>query len=145
MSTSLPVFAEAELAYLGTQRLGRLATVSDGAPQNNPVGFHYNAALSTVDIYGLNMGATKKFKNVKANPYVSLVVDDVASVSPWAVRGVEIRGLAEAVSDEQPPMARMSREIIRIHPQRVISWGAGDPGGMQAPVIRNGHQDAAAS
>lgn len=28
------------IAYLGTQRLGRLATVDPaGAPQNNPVGF----------------------------------------------------------------------------------------------------------
>jgi pyridoxamine 5'-phosphate oxidase family protein len=36
-------FSGPELAYLGTQRLGRLATVqSDGSPQVSPVGFSYN-------------------------------------------------------------------------------------------------------
>jgi pyridoxamine 5'-phosphate oxidase family protein len=40
-----------ELTYLGTQRLGRLATLApDGYPQNNPVGFFYNAELGTIDI-----------------------------------------------------------------------------------------------
>jgi pyridoxamine 5'-phosphate oxidase family protein len=146
MTTGTPVFTEAELAYLATQRLGRLATVaSNGSPQNNPVGFHYNAELSTIDIYGLNMGATRKFRNVRANPHVSLVVDDLASVDPWAVRGVEIRGVAEALDDVPPPMARMSRQVIRIHPRRVISWGVGDPGGMQARVVTNGYTELARS
>jgi pyridoxamine 5'-phosphate oxidase family protein len=115
--------SEAERAYLSTQRLGRLATVApDGAPQNNPVGFHYNEALGTIDIYGFDMGATRKFRNVAANPRVALVVDDLASMDPWLVRGVEIRGRAEAVDDETPPMVGMSRQLIRIHPDRVISW-----------------------
>ena len=39
----MKTFTDAELAYLSSQRLGRLATVDvDGAPQNNPVGFGYN-------------------------------------------------------------------------------------------------------
>jgi hypothetical protein len=38
MPTDEAVFTESVLAYLATQRLGRLATVDrDGAPQNNPV------------------------------------------------------------------------------------------------------------
>ena len=114
---------DSELAYLSTQRLGRLATVApDGSPQNNPVGFHYNPRTETIDIYGLNMGATRKFRNVRSNPNVALVVDDLASVEPWQVRGVEIRGNAEALTGEAPPTASLSREIIRIHPRRVISW-----------------------
>jgi pyridoxamine 5'-phosphate oxidase family protein len=146
MTTGTPVFTENELAYLAAQRLGRLATVAkNGAPQNNPVGFHYNAELSTIDIFGLNMGATRKFRNVRTNPLVSLVIDDLASVDPWAVRGVEVRGTAEALDDEPPPMARMSRQVIRIHPRRVISWGLGDPGGMQARVVTNGYTEAARS
>ena len=45
------IFTDAELGYLGSQRLGRLATVdAEGAPQNNPVGFRYNPALATLDI-----------------------------------------------------------------------------------------------
>jgi pyridoxamine 5'-phosphate oxidase family protein len=133
---------EAELAYLATQRLGRLATVAPGgAPQNNPVGFRYNPETATIDIYGLNMGATRKFRNVQANPEVALVVDDVASVEPWVVRGVEIRGRAEALVDQAPPMARLSREIIRIHPRRVISWNV-DPDGPGMRVRNAGADEA---
>ena len=68
------------------------------------------------------MGATRKFRNIEANPNVALVIDDVASVDPWVVRGVEIRGTAEALSNHRPPMRGMSDEIIRIHPRRVIAW-----------------------
>lgn len=120
----MSVFSDPELDYLRSQRLGRLATVDgDGAPQNNPVGFFYNDDLGTIDIGGRNMGRTRKFRNVRHNPRVALVVDDLASIDPWRVRGVEIRGTAEALTDQSPPMRRMSREIIRIKPTRVISWG----------------------
>jgi pyridoxamine 5'-phosphate oxidase family protein len=125
---------DSELAYLATQRLGRLATVApDGAPQNSPVGFRYNAPTGTIDIYGLNMGASRKFRNVAANPFVALVIDDIASVDPWQVRGVEVRGRAEALAGQTPPSARMSSEMIRIHPTRVISWNIDpDQPGMRA-------------
>lgn len=110
--------------YLSSQRLGRLATVdADGSPQNNPVGFRYNADLGTIDVGGRNMGATRKFRNLAANPKVAFVVDDIASLQPWRVRCVEIRGHAEALRDQVPYMAGMSPEIIRIHPDRVISFG----------------------
>jgi pyridoxamine 5'-phosphate oxidase family protein len=127
MSDNISVFTESERAYLNSQRLGRLATVDkDGAPQNNPVGFRLDDETGIIDIYGLNMGATRKFRNVRANPNVALVVDDVASVDPWVVRGVEIRGVARALDDQVPPMSRMSRQVIRIAPTRIISWGV-DP------------------
>lgn len=52
------VFTVAELDYLASQRLGRLATVGpDGAPQNNPVGFSVNAEDGTIDIGGRQLGA----------------------------------------------------------------------------------------
>lgn len=127
----MSTFTDAELAYLSSQRLGRLATVAaDGAPQNNPVGLHYNEQLETIDIYGLNLGATRKYRNVRTHAAVALVVDDLVSVDPWRVRGVEVRGQAEALEEGAPAMAGMSREVIRIHPQRIISWGIDpdDPG-----------------
>jgi len=112
------------LAYLGSQRLGRLATVDPhGAPQNNPVGFRYNAEAGTIDIGGLRMGASRKFRNLAGNPKVAFVVDDIASVQPWRVRCVEIRGRAEALLDQVPLAPGMSAEIIRIRPERVISFG----------------------
>src|SRR6266446_4091379 len=115
-------FTDAELAYLSSQRLGRLATVApDGAPQNNPVGFRYNDALGTVDIFGYNLGASRKFRNLRTNAHVALVVDDIASVDPWVVRGIEIRGVAQALDGVGTPGAALSRQVIRIHPRRIIA------------------------
>lgn len=120
-------FNDAEIAYLASQRLGRLATVAkDGSPQNNPVAFHYNAELGTIDIGGYRMGTTRKYRNVRANGLVSFVVDDIVSVDPWTVRCLEIRGTAEALTDQPPLMPGMTPELIRIHPQRVLSFGIGD-------------------
>jgi pyridoxamine 5'-phosphate oxidase family protein len=111
------------IAYLATQRLGRLATVDrTGAPQNNPVGFRYNADLGTIDIGGRNMGASRKFRNLATNPRVAFVVDDLATVQPWRPRMVEIRGHAEALRDQEYGSG-FSPEIIRVHPDRVISFG----------------------
>ncbi len=54
---------------------------------------------------------------------MALVVDDLASIDPWHVRGIEIRGHAEAWRDVDPPRPGMSRELILIHPERIRSWG----------------------
>ena len=116
-------------AYLASQPLGRLATVhpTTGMPQNNPVAFTYNEATGTIDIGGYAMGTTRKFANVESTGKASLVVDDIASLDPWTVRGIEIRGTAEALRDIEPSTPYFSREIIRIHPTRVIAWGLNDP------------------
>ncbi len=122
------VFTQAELEYLGSQRLGRLATAApSGMLQNNPVGFRVDAAAGTIDIGGWNMAASQKFRNVRANGRVAFVVDDLVSVQPWTVRGLEIRGHAEALTGAEPPQPFMSGEIIRIHPERIFSWGI-EPG-----------------
>jgi pyridoxamine 5'-phosphate oxidase family protein len=145
MSNQPTAFTDSELAHLASQRLGCLATLaSSGAPQNNPVGFWVNADLGTIDIFGINMGKSKKFRNVKANPKVAFVVDDLASVGPWVVQGAEIRGSAEAFEGVAPPLAQMSNHVIRIHPKRVISWGV-DPGPlrMSARDITSGTSEAA--
>jgi len=117
-------FTEFELQYLQSQKLGRLATVdAKGIPQNNPVSFRVNQDLGTIDIGGRAMGKTRKYRNVRRpHAWVSLVVDDIASLSPWRVRGIEIRGTAEAI-DNEPGNPNLSPEIIRIHPRRVITWG----------------------
>ena len=121
MTTTL---TPAELEYLRTQRLGRLATVDGtGAPQNNPVGFVVDEAKGQVLIGGLALAKTRKFRNVRRNSNVALVVDDLASVDPWVVSGVEIRGSAEALENVDPPRRGMSREVIRITPRRIVSWG----------------------
>lgn len=116
-------FSEAERAYLGSQRLGRLATVDPGGqPQANPVGY-FPQPDGTILVGGYAMGTTKKWRNLQANPKVALVVDDIVSVRPWTVRGVDIRGEAELLVGPHDLGPQFSQEVIRIHPGRIHSWG----------------------
>ncbi|MEO3786178.1 PPOX class F420-dependent oxidoreductase [Actinocorallia sp. B10E7] len=132
------IFTEAELEYLAGQPLGRLATLApDGTLQNNPVGFEVNAEAGFIDIGGWNMGESRKFANVRAHPEVAFVVDDIVSFQPWTVRGMEIRGPAEAVADVPRDGGRpeyLSGEVIRIRPRRIRTWGI--PGVGPARWIR---------
>jgi pyridoxamine 5'-phosphate oxidase family protein len=123
----LMIFTDDELAYLATQTLGRLATVQpDGTLQVSPVGFQYNPDTETIDIRGFRMSASRKYRNVADNGRVAFVIDDIASVQPWRVRCLEIRGRAEAI--EAPPGTEpgVDGALIRIHPRRVISFGLGE-------------------
>lgn len=133
---------EAERTYLKSQPLARLATVdTSGAPQSNPVGAFLDERTGDILIGGYAMGATRKFRNVQANGQVALMVDDLVSRDPWTVRGLEIRGTAVALEDVDPPVPFMSREVIRITPTWVTSWGV-DPkapaGAAAAPDGRLG-------
>ena len=121
-----------EIAYLTEQPLGRLATLApDGRPQVRPVGFTYHPDLGTIDIGGMNMEASRKYRNVEADGRVSFVVDDLASTTPWRPRGIEIRGDAQAL-----PATDAAAAMIRIHPNRVLSWGI-DTDPFATPAARN--------
>lgn len=117
MNTSrASVFTDAEREYLrpGERRLARVATVgADGMPHVVPTGWTYNAELDTVDLGGTDLTRTKKYRDVLRNPAIALVVDDV--LPPWQPRGIEIRGLAEAIGGPEP--------VIRVRPRRIVSWG----------------------
>jgi pyridoxamine 5'-phosphate oxidase family protein len=121
----MKAFSEAELAYLrGERRLARVATAdAAGRPQVTPIGmWRYNADLGTIDISGRNFSATRKYRNVSANPQAAFVVDDIASVSPWRPRAVIAEGPAQAVPDDGTGRG----PLIRIAPDRIISWGLDD-------------------
>jgi pyridoxamine 5'-phosphate oxidase family protein len=109
-------FSRDELEYLHSGLLGRLATVGrDGTPHIPPVGvFSHNAGLGTIDIGGRDMASTKKFRDVGRSGRAAFVVDDILQ-PPWRPRGIEVRGRAEAVEG--------ARALIRIHPERIVSWG----------------------
>jgi pyridoxamine 5'-phosphate oxidase family protein len=135
MTTTIAL-TDVERSYLQSQPLGRLATVdSNGAPQNSPVGVFLDEESGDIVIGGHAMGATRKFRNVLANPHVAVVVDDLVSVDPWTVRGLEIRGTAVALSDSEPPVPFMSHEVIRITPTWVASWGI-DPNAPEKQIRR---------
>jgi pyridoxamine 5'-phosphate oxidase family protein len=122
-------FSADERAWLASQRLGRLATVSpDGVVGNAPVTYFVRSD-DTIDIGGMRMGATKKFRNVKAGSRVAFVVDIVDTSAGWDPIYLEIRGTAEALSDVEPPADGFSREIIRIHPDWIRSFNLPASGG----------------
>ncbi len=127
----MSIFTPAEIAYLRSQMLGRLATVGPGKqPHVVPVAFRYNPALDTLDIGGHDFAARKKFRDVRANPKVAFVVDDVPSVNPWKARGIEIRGEAEILETGGEQLMRgFDPQMFRIRPARIVSWGI-DPEGF---------------
>lgn len=64
---------------------------------------------------GRDLEQTKKFRDVARSRRAAIVIDDLASIDPFRPRAIEVRGQAEAVTDPEV--------LIRIHPERIISWG----------------------
>ena len=118
-------FTSAEIAYLQSQRMARIATVDpNGQPHVVPVAFRYNPETKTIDIGGHDFAQRKKWRDVKSNPKVAVVIDDIVSVNPWTVRGIEIRGETEMlITGGQSVNPRFDAEMFRITPKRVVSWG----------------------
>jgi len=126
-------FTETEARYLLDRALGRLATIGPtGAPQNHPVALWVNEDTGTIDIGGPNLGTSQKYRNIQADPRISLVVDDVAAqpVGPGGQRGrgLEIRGVIEVLRVEQPLMDGFTDEVLRLHPRRIVAWNIDTPG-----------------
>ena len=122
----MSVFTDEERAYLSSGvRLGRLATVGrDGMPHVVPTGFRYNQDHDTIDVGGHDFASRKKYRDVLRDPKVAFVIDDIVSVSPWRVRGIEIRGEAEVLDTGGIELGRgFDPEMFRITPQRIVSWG----------------------
>jgi pyridoxamine 5'-phosphate oxidase family protein len=121
----MSVFTKDEREYLSGFRLGRLATVGlDGTPHVVPTGFRYNSDNDTIDIGGHHFAKRKKYRDVVRNPKVAFVVDDLASVNPWRVRGIEIRGEAEVLDTGGTELGPgFDPEMFRITPKRIVSWG----------------------
>src|SRR5919197_1559589 len=98
------VLSEAERAYLGSERIGRLATVGPtGFPHVMPVRYTLTeeGALE-FDADGI------KLRNLTREPRVAFVVD---SMGPR--RGVSIQGTGSGIGPDR----------ARLEPQRAYSWG----------------------
>jgi pyridoxamine 5'-phosphate oxidase family protein len=117
------MFSEKELAYLQTQRLARIATVSTASqPDVAPVGFDFDGVYFYVG--GLDLSRTLKYKNIQVNPKVSLVIDDLETVEPWKPRGIKIHGIADIITREGYVG---SGRYIRIKPEVKWHWGIEEP------------------
>ncbi len=145
----MATFTDNEVEYLAGQRLGRLATAGpDGAPHVVPVGFRLSEDGNAIDVGGGNLAESKKYRDLKANPKVAIVIDDLASTDPWTPRGIEVRGTAELHDTGGPEKfgEGWGEAWIRILPHRVMSWGieghAVSPGGRRSARNVPGPEDA---
>jgi PPOX class F420-dependent enzyme/OxyR family protein len=123
----MSAFTEPEIQYLTSQGLARLATVGpDGQPHVVPLTFIFNAAEDAIDVGGVDFGATKKWRDARRNPLVTLLLDDVLP-DPRRARAIEVRGRAEALTSGgsriNPRFPNFVEEFLRIRPTRILSWG----------------------
>jgi len=110
----MAVFTEAELEYLSARPLARIATASaGGVPDVAAVGFGVDG--DTLVTGGFDITKTVRYRNLLANPVATIVVDDLATVDPWAPRGIKVRGAASI-----EPVTGGLR--IRIVPEVIWSW-----------------------
>jgi pyridoxamine 5'-phosphate oxidase family protein len=123
-------FSAEEIAYLRSQPLARLATVSaDGQPDVVPVAFELDGSSFWVGGPGASVLATRKFRNILAgHREVALVVDDLVSFDPFVARGIRVYGRVE------DPVERVGMvgpgTFSRIVPTLSWSWNlAGEPVG----------------
>jgi pyridoxamine 5'-phosphate oxidase family protein len=121
----MSVFSPAEIEYLESQRLARIATAGrDCQPHVVPVAFRYNPETDTIDVGGHDFAQRKKYRDVRRNPRVAIVIDDLASINPWRPRMIEIRGEAEVLPTGGETIGRgFDPPMFRIRPKRIISLG----------------------
>ena len=120
------MFSEKELAYIRTQKLLRLATVtSDGQPDVDAVVFEFDGQYFFIGGHALQ--TSRKYKNVAAgNGKVSLILDDEDDGKP---RGIKLHGIARIVQ-------RTGRlgftDYLAVRPTVSWNWGIEGP-----PVFKN--------
>ena len=123
-------FTDEEIAYMRSQPLARLATLSaDGQPDLVPVAFEFDGTVFWVGGTGPSVVHTRKFRNVRAgNHKVALVIDDLVSLDPFVARCVRVYGRADE------PIERVGLVgpglYMPITPTVSWSWNmAGEPAG----------------
>lgn len=127
-------FTAEEIAYLQSQRLGRMATVNEkGDLHVVPVGFRYNPEEDTIDIGGHNIVASRKYREALRHGRIAFVVDDV--LPPWKPRFVEVRGTVQAFSEGGKAInEHFVPDMLRLTPTYIVSIGINDD------VVRPGEQ-----
>lgn len=109
----MSAFTDTELAYLSDEefKLARLATIdATGDPHVVPTGWSYNPEHDSIDIGGIDLETTRKYRNIARTGRAAVVIDDVQP--PWRPRAILVQGTAQPVD-----------ALIRIRPEKIISWG----------------------
>lgn len=90
-------FTDAELTYLRSQPIARLATVGcDEQPDVVPLAFEFDGTFFWVGGPGRSVLDTRKVRNIQAgHERVALVVDDMVSFDPFVARSIRVYGRAE--------------------------------------------------
>ena len=130
------MLSEAEVNYLKTQRLARIATVSPkGIPEVSPVGFEFDGSYFWVGSHSQDIfPRTRRYRNIaRGNSRVSMVIDDMASVDPWRPRGIKVSGTAEVVEHTGIFGKGM---YFRISPITSVSWGIEPRKGDSRPSVK---------
>ena len=128
------MFSEPEVQYLKSQRLARIATVSNkGQPDVVPVAFEFDGKNFYVGSHSQDIfHRTLKYKNVKdGNKRVALTIDDLESIEPWRPRAIKVYGTAEVVEHKG---IFGPGKYLRISPQ--VSWSFGIKGLKQEGIRR---------
>ena len=123
------LFSEAEVSYLKSQRLARIATASSrGTPEVSPVGFEFDGKYFWVGSHSQDIfPTTRRYRNITGgNNRVSIVIDDLLSVNPWRPRGVKVNGTAE-IKDHKGIFGE--GKYFRISPVVSVNWGIEQPKG----------------
>ena len=123
------VFTDAEYRYLAARQQARMVSIGPGdAPQIHPVSYRIDAEGGWVEVAGPRLRDSQKYRNIRRDPRVTLVVDDqssgVHSSAPSRV-GIEIHGMADLF---ERPVPGEGTDIIRIRPVRIDSWNLERPG-----------------
>lgn len=138
-------FSQSSAEFVGNRRVARLATAdAGGAPYVVPICYAFDGKriYTAIDLKPKRVGgrALKRVRNILENPQVAVVIDDYSE--DWArLAYVMIRGSASIIEEgeERERAEALLREkyrqyadmlepgcaIIRITPDRVVSWGAG--------------------
>jgi pyridoxamine 5'-phosphate oxidase family protein len=121
------MFSEAETNYLKSQRLARIATASArGTPEVSPVGFEFDGKYFWIGSHSQEIFLkTKRYRNIASgNRRVSIVIDDLATVTPWKPRGIKVSGTAEVMEHD----GNFGQgKYFRVTPRVTVSWGIEPP------------------
>jgi pyridoxamine 5'-phosphate oxidase family protein len=125
----MSTFTENEIEFLRGQRIGRIATVGrDSSPHVVPVGFRLGSDEEAIEVGGHALRGSKKWRDLETNPRVAFVIDDLVQMDPWTPRGLEVRGRAELHDEGGESFGKgWDAALIRIVPQRIVSWGIEGP------------------